>query len=80
MNRGNMRALSPSLPQSGKRRLFRCHPCEQPFSETRATVFFELKSPEAKGMMALKMLLVNVALSDLRFVLGVTAEPVLEGL
>jgi len=77
MNRGNMRAISPYLTQSGKRRIFRCRTCEQPFSATRDTVFFDLRSPEEKVMMALKMLLVKVALSDLGFVLGVTEETVL---
>ena len=80
MDRGNMSAISTSLTQSGKRRIFRCSGCEQPFSETRDTVFFGLRSPEEKVMMALKMLLVKVALSDIGFVLGVTEETVLEWL
>jgi IS1 family transposase/transposase-like protein len=80
MNRGNISAISTYLTQSGKRRIFRCRTCEQPFSETRDTVFFDLRSPEEKVMMALKMLLVKVALSDIGFVLGVTEETVLEWL
>jgi hypothetical protein len=75
-----MRALSTYMTQSGKRRLCRCSKCERPFSETRDTVFFDLRSPEAKVLMALKMLRVKVALSDIGFVLGVTEETVLEGL
>jgi hypothetical protein len=43
-------------------------------------VFFGLRSPEEKVMMALKMLLVKVALSDIGFVLDVTEETVLEWL
>jgi IS1 family transposase len=65
------------MTQSGKRRIFRCSKCERPFSETRDTVFFDLRSPEEKVLMALKMLLVKVALSDIGFVLGVTEETVL---
>jgi IS1 family transposase/transposase-like protein len=80
MDRGNISAISTYLTQSGKRRIFRCSGCEQPFSETRDTVFFGLRSPEEKVMMALKMLLVKVALSDIGFVLGVTEETVLEWL
>jgi IS1 family transposase len=80
MDRGNMSASSTSLTQSGKRRICRGSACEQPFSETRDTVFFGLRSPEEKVMMALKMLLVTVALSDIGFVLGVTEETVLEWL
>ena len=80
MDRGNISAISTYFTPSGKRRIFRCSACEQPFSETRDTVFFGLRSPEEKVMMALKMLLVKVALSDIGFVLGVTEETVLEWL
>jgi IS1 family transposase/transposase-like protein len=80
INRGNISAISTYLTQSGRRRIFRCSACEQPFSETRDTVFFDLRSPEEKVMMALKMLLVKVALSDIGFVLGVTEATVLEWL
>jgi len=68
------------MTQSGKRRIFCCSKCARPFSETRDTVFFDLRTPEEKVMMALKMLLVKVALSDISFVLGVTEETVLEWL
>lgn len=77
MNRGNISAISTYLTQSGKRRIFRCSACETTFSETRDTVFFDLRTPEEKVMMALKMLLVKVALTDIGFVLGVTEETVL---
>jgi transposase-like protein len=77
MNRGNMSAISTSLTQRGKRRIFLCHVCAATFSETRETVFFDLRTPEEKVRMALKMLLVKVGLSDMGFVLGVTEEPVL---
>jgi IS1 family transposase len=43
-------------------------------------VFFDLRTPEDKVIMALKMLLVKVALSDIGFVLGVTEATVLEWL
>jgi IS1 family transposase len=77
INRGNMSAMATSLTQSGKRRIFRCGACEKPFSETRDTVFFDLRTPEEQVIMALKMLLVTVALSDIGFVLGVTEATVL---
>ena len=35
MNRGNIRAISPYLTQSGKRRISLCSACETTFSETR---------------------------------------------
>ncbi len=77
MHRGNICAISTSLTQSGKRRIFQCRLCETTFSETRDTVFFDLRTPGEKVMMALKMLLVKVSLSDIGFVLGVTEETVL---
>jgi IS1 family transposase len=77
MNRGNISAISTYLTQSGKRRIFLCRACKTTFFETRDTVFFDLRTPEEKVMMALKMLLVKVGLSDIGFVLGVTEETVL---
>jgi hypothetical protein len=74
IHRGNMRALSTSLTQSGTRRICRCSQWEGTFSETRDTVCFALRSPEEKGIMGLKMLWLKVALSDMGFVLGVTAS------
>lgn len=72
-----MSAIATYLTQSGKRRLLRCHTCETQFSETRETVFFDLRTAEDKVMMALKMLLVRVDLRGICFVLGVTEETVL---
>src|SRR6266478_7618789 len=80
MHKGNVSAISTYMTQSGKRRILYCTQCERSFSETRDTVFFDLRTPEEKVMMALKMLLVKVALSDIGFVLGVTEETVLEWL
>ena len=79
-SRGNIIAISTYLTSSGKRRIFRCKVCRASFSETRDTVFFDLRSPEEKVMMALKMLLVKVDLSGICFVLGVTEETILEWL
>src|SRR6266576_3157941 len=80
MQQGNVSAIATYLTQSGKRRIFRCQRCETPFSETRDTVFFDLRTSEDKVMMALKMLLVRVDLAGISFVLGVTEETVLEWL
>jgi IS1 family transposase/transposase-like protein len=77
MQRGNVSAIATYLTQSGKRRIFRCHTCATHFSETRETVFFDLRTSEEKVMMALKMLLVRVDLAGIGFVLGVTEATVL---
>jgi IS1 family transposase/transposase-like protein len=80
MNRGNISAIASYMTQSGRRRVFRCSRCERSFSETRDTVFFDLRTPEEKVMMALKMLLVRVELAAICFVLGVTEETLIEWL
>ena len=77
MQQGNVSAIATYLPQSGKRRVFRCCTCATHFAETRETVFFDLRTSEEKVMMALKMLLVRVDLTGISFVLGVTEETVL---
>jgi IS1 family transposase len=77
MNRGNVSAISTYMTESGKRRIFRCQRWETTFSETRDTVFFDLRTAEEKVMLALKMLLVRVDLSGISFVLGVYEETVL---
>jgi IS1 family transposase len=77
MQQGNVSAIATSLPQSGKRRVFRCHTCATHFAETRETVFFDLRPAEEKVMMALKMLLVRVDLAGIGCVLGVTEATVL---
>jgi IS1 family transposase len=77
MQQGKVSAIATYLTQSGKRRLLRCYTCETPFSETRETVFFDLRTAEDKVMMALKMLLVRVDVAGIGFVLGVTEEPML---
>jgi IS1 family transposase len=72
-----VKALSTYLTRSGKRRIFQCTRCQTAFSETRDTVFFDLRTPEEKVMLALKMLLVKVDLAGISFVLGVTEETTL---
>lgn len=76
MPQGNVSAIATYLTHSGKRRIFRCHTCETHCAETRETVFCDLRTSEDKVMMALKMLLVRVALTGISFVLGVTAQTV----
>jgi len=80
MNRGNVRSIATYLTQSGQRRIFECTVCGKQFSETRQTVFFDLRTPEEKVILVLKLLLCKVELSSLSFALGVTEETVLEWL
>jgi hypothetical protein len=36
MHRGNVSAISPSMTQSGKRRIFCCSKCARPFSDSNS--------------------------------------------
>jgi hypothetical protein len=60
MHKGNVSAISTYLTPSEKRRIMQCIQCEQSVSETRDTVLSDLRTPEEKAMIALKMLLVKV--------------------
>jgi IS1 family transposase/transposase-like protein len=80
LHQGNVRCVATYQTQSGKRRIFCCKECQTRFSETRDTVFFDLRTSEERVMLALKMLLVRVDLSRIAFVLDVTEESVLEWL
>ena len=77
MQQGTVSALATYLTHSGQRRIFRCHTCAPHFAETRAPVFFDLRTSEDQVMLALKMLLGRVDLAGICFVLGVTEETVL---
>ena len=80
MNRGNISAIASYATQSGTRRIFKCSHYGETFSETRGTVFFDLRTEEEKGMMALKRLVVRVELTAIYFELGVTELTLLEWL
>ena len=80
VNKGNISSRATYMSKSGKRRVFHCSNCNTNFSETRDTVFFDLRTEEKVIMMALKMILVKVGLTDITFVLGVKEETLLNWL
>jgi hypothetical protein len=77
---GHVRALATYRTPSGQRRLLRCHTCATPCSETRATVFCDLRTSADQVMRALKLLLVRVAVAGIGFGLGGTADTGWRGL
>lgn len=77
VNQKNIISISTYMTQSGKRHIFQCKTCNASFSETRDTVFFNLKTKEEKVMMALKMILVKVNITGIAFVLDVKEDTVL---
>lgn len=80
MHRANVTAIATYQTQSGRRRIFHCKLCGEQFSETRGTVFFDLRTEEEKVILVLKLLLCKVELTSISFALGVTEETVLEWL
>jgi hypothetical protein len=58
-HRGTIIAQSTYQTQSGRRRMFNCTHCSQLFSETRHTVFYDLRLPEETVMLVLKLGLQN---------------------
>ena len=77
---GNIIAQSTYETQSGTRRIFKCKHCGQLFSETRNTVFYELRLPEERVMLVLKLSLVAVSLNGISFAVGVSEETILRWL
>jgi hypothetical protein len=73
---GTVRAIATSRTQSGRRRLLCCPTWATHFAATRETIFFDRRPSAEQVMMALKMLLVRVALADISFERGVTEAPV----
>jgi len=80
MNRGNVKSIASYATQSGKRRVFQCKLCGEQFSETRDTVFFDLRTAEERVIIVLKLLLCKVELTSISFAMGVTEETILEWL
>ena len=80
MNRGNVKSIASYTTQSGKRRVFQCKLCGEQFSETRDTVFFDLRTAEERVIIVLKLLLCKVELTSISFAMGVTEETILEWL
>jgi hypothetical protein len=55
MHQGNVCSIAADQTQSGQRRIFCCKVCQTRFSETRDTVSFDLRTPEERVMLALKI-------------------------
>ena len=73
---GNIIAQSTYRTQSGVRRIFKCTHCHHLFSQTRNTVFYDLRLPEETVMLVLKLCLVAVSLSGISFAVGVREETI----
>jgi transposase-like protein len=79
-HRGTIIAQSTYQTQSGRRRIFNCTHCGQQFSETRHTVFYDLRLPEETVMLVLKLCWVAVSLRGISFAVGVQEKTILRWL
>jgi len=66
---GNIVVISTYMTQSGKRRIFRCKLCGETFSETRGTIFYDLRTEEERVLLTLKLLLKRMSITDIAEVL-----------
>jgi transposase-like protein/IS1 family transposase len=77
---GMIISIATYQTRSGKRRIFYCKDCKRTFSETRDTVFFDLRTPEERVMLCLRLLVAGVEVSQIAQALEVTEESVLRWL
>lgn len=76
----NITSKTTYKTKSGKRRVFLCKSCGTSFSETRNTVFFDLRVPEQDVIRALKLILVGTTITGISFALDYSEETILRWL
>ena len=77
---GNISSIATYETKSGTRRIFKCSTCGKGFSETRGTIFFDLRTEEDKVLLVIKLRLKRMTIADIAEVLEVTEETVLRWL
>ena len=73
---GNIIVISTYMTQSGRRRIFRCKLCGETFSETRGTIFYDLRTEEEKVLLTLKLLLKRMSITDIAEVLETNEDTI----
>ena len=74
---GNIVSNGTYTTQSGRVRKFICRSCGSVFNERTGTVFFDLRTPEDKVILALKLLLKGMSVRGIAEVLGSKPDTVL---
>jgi transposase-like protein len=74
---GNIVSNGTYTSQSGRLRKFICRNCKTVFNERTGTVFFDLRTPEDKVILALKLLLKGLSVRGIAEVLEVKPDTIL---
>lgn len=77
---GNIVSNGTYLTKSGRVRKFICRSCGNVFNSRTGTVFFDLRTPEEKMILALKLLLKGISVRGIAEVLGSKPDTVLSWL
>lgn len=77
---GNIVSNGTYSTKSGRVRKFICRSCGNVFNSRTGTVFFDLRTPEEKVILALKLLLKGMSVRGIAEVLGSKADTVLSWL
>ena len=78
--KGNIVSNGTYTTKSGRVRKFICRTCGSVFNERTGTVFFDLRTPEDKVILALKLLLKGMSVRGIAEVLGSKPDTVLSWL
>lgn len=76
VNQGNIASNGTKRTKSGRVRNFLCSSCGKSFCQRQGTAFYDLRTPEERVMLAIKMLLRGMSLRGIADVLGVKLDTV----
>lgn len=76
VKQGNIASNGTKRTKSGRVRNFLCRSCGKSFCHRQGTVFYDLKTPEERVLLAIKMLLRGMSLRGIADVLGVKLDTV----
>ena len=80
VKKGNIVSNGTYSTKSGRVRKFICRNCGSIFNERTGTVFFDLRTPEEKVILALKLLLKGMSVRGIAEVLGSKPDTILSWL
>jgi len=76
VNQGNIAGNGTKRTNSGQVRNFLCRTCGKSFCQRQGTAFYDIRTPEERVLLAIKMLLRGMSLRGIADVLGVKLDTV----
>ena len=76
VNQGNIASNGSKTTNSGVVRNFLCRACGKSFCQRQGTAFYDIRTPEERVLLAIKMLLRGMSLRGITDVLGVKLDTV----